>query len=49
MTMPMKLDNVMADEILEVIRSKFDLDDASDIKVTSIETIKMSRRFGLSF
>lgn len=37
MTMPTKLDNVMADEILEVIRSKFDLDDASDIKVTSIE------------
>lgn len=37
MTAPTKLDKVMADEILAVIRTKFDLDDASSIEVTSIE------------
>ncbi len=37
MTVPTTLDKVMADEILNVIRLKFDLDAASDIKVTSIE------------
>ncbi len=37
MTVPTTLDKVMADEILEVIRLKFDLDDASEIEVTSIE------------
>ncbi|PUB14251.1 hypothetical protein DFP92_106125 [Yoonia sediminilitoris] len=37
MTAPTKLDKVVADEILAVIRTKFDLDDASNIEVTSIE------------
>ena len=37
MTVPTTLDKVMTDEILNVIRLKFDLDAASDIKVTSIE------------
>lgn len=37
MTVPTSLDKVMTDEILKVIRSKFDLDDASEITVTSIE------------
>jgi len=37
MTAPTTLDKVMADDILDVIRSKFNLDAASDIKVTSIE------------
>lgn len=37
MTVPTTLDKVMADEILNVIRTKFDLDAASDIQVTSIE------------
>lgn len=37
MTVPTMLDKVVADEIIEVIRSKFDLDAASKIEVTSIE------------
>ncbi|MEX0280990.1 MAG: hypothetical protein AB3N13_07335 [Arenibacterium sp.] len=37
MTVPTTLDNVVADEIINVIRSKFDLDAASKIEVTSIE------------
>ncbi len=37
MTEPTKLDKVMADEILDAIRSKFDLKTVSDIKITSIE------------
>lgn len=37
MTAPTELDKVVTDEILEVIRSKFDLDASSDIQVTSIE------------
>jgi len=37
MTAPTTLDKVMADEILEVIRSKFDLQTVSDIQITSIE------------
>jgi len=37
MTAPTTLDKVMADEILEVIRSKFDLKSVADIEITSIE------------
>lgn len=37
MTAPTTLDKVMADEILDVIRSKFDLKTVSDIKITSFE------------
>ena len=37
MTAPTALDKVMADQILEVIRSKFDLKTVSDIEITSIE------------
>lgn len=37
MTVPTTLDNVVANEIVNVIRSKFDLDAASKIEVTSIE------------
>ena len=37
MTVPTTLDQVVADEIFEVIRSKFNLDQASSIEVKSIE------------
>jgi len=37
MTAPTMLDNVVAEEIINVIRSKFDLDAASKIEVKSIE------------
>ena len=37
MTAPTTLDKVMADDILKVIRSKFNLQTVSDIQITSIE------------
>lgn len=37
MTAPTMLDNVVAEEIINVIRSKFDLDAASKIEVKTIE------------
>jgi|GEM_PF-1252749 hypothetical protein len=37
MTVPTTLDKVVADNILKVVRSKFDLDSVSKIEVTSVE------------
>lgn len=37
MTEPANLNQIMADEILEVIRSKFELESTSEVKITSIE------------
>lgn len=37
MTAPTAFDDAMTAELLEVIRTKFDLDNVSDIQVTSVE------------